>query len=203
MLYDKCIALSGQQCGSFKNLICRGIKISYLVRNFLLEQSTPSEYLEQCISDIAHYNGFNLLLGEIDALYFLSSRERRYHQLVAGIFGISNGDFDSPWPKVENAKQQIIKLRDESRLDEHAAILDILTDTQIPGDDELPDTGIGLEKERILAPAFIRTECYGTRTSTVVSVNKAGQVKFSERNFNSDGVVENDSVYEFNIAGGR
>jgi len=174
-----------------------------LVSSYLLEQSAAPEFLQQCISDIADYDGFNLLLGDINTLYFLSSRERKYHQLTAGLYGISNGDFDSPWPKVERAKQQMTRLQDDNRFNDHEALLDVLTDKHIPDDEELPDTGIELERERILAPAFIMTERYGTRVSTVVSVNKAGQVKFSERNFSADGAIENDSVYEFKIAGGR
>ena len=47
---------------------------------------------------------------------------------------------------------------------------DALADpTQAP-DEALPDTGVGLERERFLSSAFIHGDAYGTRASTVVLI---------------------------------
>jgi uncharacterized protein with NRDE domain len=49
-------------------------------------------------------------------------------------------------------------------------LFDALADPAQAPDDALPDTGIGLERERFLSSAFIRGDAYGTRASTVVLI---------------------------------
>ncbi|HEX2210230.1 MAG TPA: NRDE family protein, partial [Longimicrobium sp.] len=44
-----------------------------------------------------------------------------------------------------------------------------------------PDTGVGSERERLLSPPFIRTDVYGTRASTVLTIARDGEVRFVER----------------------
>ena len=66
-------------------------------------------------------------------------------------------------------------------------------------DDELPDTGVGLELERVLSAAFIRTQHYGTRSSTVLLVERTGNLTFVERSFNPRDKSQNETRYEFRI----
>ena len=65
----------------------------------------------------------------------------------------------------------------------HSEAFDLLTDETLAADDALPDTGIGIEKERVLSPIFIRTPVYGTRSSTVVISNSEGDLELDERVF--------------------
>jgi uncharacterized protein with NRDE domain len=60
-------------------------------------------------------------------------------------------------------------------------IWEILADRWLPADDTLPDTGVGLEWERILAPLFISSPDYGTRSSSIVLMEYSGQITFMER----------------------
>ncbi len=177
----------------------RGLLVSLYLQN----HDSPERYLEQTITKISDFGGFNLLLGDVSALYFLNSRDRRYRQLQAGIFGISNGCFDEPWPKVESGKQGLSMLMATDKVDDHEAILDLLADSRQPDDQSLPDTGIGLQWERILAPVFIRAEEYGTRASTVLSIDKENKVRFSERSYDSAGNKGNTRHFEFTIKGQR
>ena len=75
--------------------------------------------------------------------------------------------------------EQIIKEKDFS----HDDIFAFLKNDNKADDHKLPDTGVGLEYERMLSPLFIKTEIYGTRSSTVVMVDKKNQVFFEERSF--------------------
>jgi uncharacterized protein with NRDE domain len=59
----------------------------------------------------------------------------------------------------------------------------ILADATMAEDDELPDTGIGIDNERLLSPLFVNAGNYGTRSSTVVLIDKTGNVTFVERTF--------------------
>jgi uncharacterized protein with NRDE domain len=74
-----------------------------------------------------------------------------------------------------------------------ARLFALLDDRHVAPDDALPDTGIGLERERRLAPAFIHwpEASYGTRCSTVLlgCVDAAGawRVQMHERSHARDG----------------
>ena len=170
-----------------------------LVSEYLKHKKPSRSYLDSCLANLADFDAFNLLLGDVNGLYFLNSREKTYTQLQAGFYGISNGDFDSNWPKVERAKQQIHELLKADQLDSHEAILTTLTDKYLPDDESLPDTGVGIEWERALAPIFITTKDYGTLSSSVVSVNKNDKVRFTERSYDRLGDIQNTRQFEFMI----
>jgi len=52
----------------------------------------------------------------------------------------------------------------------------------------LPNTGVGLEIERMLSPPFILSPDYGTRSTTVVLRDKVGKTTFVEQNYERDGL---------------
>jgi uncharacterized protein with NRDE domain len=58
-----------------------------------------------------------------------------------------------------------------------------LADTCQPPDGLLPDTGVGLARERLLAPPFIDHPLYGTRASTVLAIAHDGAVTLSEHSY--------------------
>ena len=59
----------------------------------------------------------------------------------------------------------------------------MLYDDQRAADKQLPDTGVGAERERALSSMFIKTPGYGTRCSTVVLADRRNQVTFVEREY--------------------
>jgi uncharacterized protein with NRDE domain len=61
------------------------------------------------------------------------------------------------------------------------ACFTLLTDETIAADENLPDTGVGIKRERQLSPIFIRTPDYGTRSSTVILFDRDGEFDFEER----------------------
>ena len=61
------------------------------------------------------------------------------------------------------------------------ALLDLLHDREPAPESELPDTGIGAERERMLSPALIVSPLYGTRSSTALLFGADGSVGFTER----------------------
>ncbi len=92
------------------------------------------------------------------------------------IHGISNAILDTPWPKVEKSKIQLQRLIEHKKIHPWE-ILNILDDTSPAKDKELPDTGVGLELERVLSSIFIKSEKYGTRSSTSSYSRQAKQCK--------------------------
>ena len=76
----------------------------------------------------------------------------------------------------------------------------LLADTDFPADAELPQTGVGPERERMLSAARIVSETYGTRCSTVVLQGADGLVQFAERSFGPEGTELDTVRCEFRLA---
>ncbi|HYS44769.1 MAG TPA: NRDE family protein, partial [Geobacteraceae bacterium] len=57
----------------------------------------------------------------------------------------------------------------------------LLADRSRYPDPLLPDTGFGIERERHLSPIFIAGSDYGTRSSTVLLIDRDDRVTFVER----------------------
>jgi uncharacterized protein with NRDE domain len=66
------------------------------------------------------------------------------------------------------------------------ALLTMLGDARPFPDDRLPSTGVSIEWERALSPAFVRTPTYGTRASTILRLGP-GHVSMLEQRFGAGG----------------
>ena len=73
----------------------------------------------------------------------------------------------------------------------------MLADRAPAHDDELPDTGLAHERERLLSSPFIVSPDYGTRCSTVLALARNGEAYFAERSFDAAGFVTGDVEYRF------
>lgn len=158
-----------------------------LVANYLRDNRPASEYVNRVAHNAGAYNGFNLIAGDLDELHYVSNRAPRTQVIVPGIHGMSNHLLDVPWPKVERGKAGIaglLQLPPQAMID---GLFAMLSDHTTAADDTLPDTGVGLLRERVLSPAFIVSPAYGTRSSTVILVDNYGQVIFVERSFGERG----------------
>jgi len=63
----------------------------------------------------------------------------------------------------------------------------------------LPDTGVGIERERWLSSILITGETYGTRASTVLRVGSRGSARFEERTRGTAGEVTATSAFDFQL----
>ncbi len=158
-----------------------------LVSDYLTGASNPEKYLKKVSGHSQAYNGFNLLWGDEDNLWVYSNRGDA-QKLPPGIYGLSNHLLDSPWPKVQRGKRLLKKALAEKGDQLEAALFALLADRHVPPDNKLPETGVTVEWERILAPIFITSPVYGTRSSTVLLMAKNRRVRFVEQVFdkNSD-----------------
>lgn len=171
----------------------------YLTLDFLVNDVTPEEYYNGLKSDLKDYNGFNLILGDTNQLYYFSNKTTGLQKLEPGIHGISNALLDTPWPKVEKSKMQLKRLIEYQTIHPWE-VLNILDDTSPAKDEELPDTGVGVELERILSSIFIKSEKYGTRSSTIVTVDKHNKVKFVEKTYYANTGRFSNKEFNFIIA---
>ncbi len=154
-----------------------------LVSRFLSGGESPSEYIQNITQSSARYNGFNLILGNGNGLFCFSNEDHLLREIAPGIHGLSNHLLDTPWPKVERGKELLRGLLSHAENLSPDEIFTMLADTSRPDDSDLPDTGIGLEWERLLSSIFIQSEVYGTRTSSVIFIDRENSVSYVERTF--------------------
>lgn len=161
-----------------KDVLSRGL----LVSNFLEgKNDSPEDYLNHIAAQNKLYNGFNLLAGDRDDLYYFSNHEGIVRKIEPGLHGLSNHLLDTPWPKVEKGKKYLERLIDSECFENHEKIFAFLEDSEIPPDQLLPETGMGIDWERMLAPLFIKSDIYGTRSSSFLLIGYDGKGIFTEK----------------------
>lgn len=171
-----------------------------LVSDFLLGSGTAAAYARTIDRTKLEYSGFNLLVADAAAMHYLSNRADGPQEVPPGVHGLSNRLLNEPWPKVERGRRAVDGLlseNDETRIVD--ALFATLADRAGAPDSALPDTGVGIARERILAPAFIVNESYGTRSSTVLLVTNNGEVTLMERTFGVEGSAGGNVTHRFVI----
>lgn len=170
-----------------------------LVSGFLAGSTSVEEYLAFLKSEGPDFNGFNLIFGDMKRLCWFSNRGDKPRFLQPGIHGLSNHLLDTPWPKVARGKEAMELIVAKGKEIEPYALFAILADRAIPADDLLPDTGVGIELERILSPRFISAPAYGTRSSTIILIGRNGEVTFIEKTFNGQPEETKSVIFQFRI----
>lgn len=164
-----------------------------LVREFVQSSLTAEQYADEITERAQIYSGFNLLLYDGGKLVFCHNYDGfEQRVLEPGIHVVSNATLDTPWPKsqrLRRAMQAFVNQRVASR----NLLFSALADAEEAEDDELPNTGVGIEMERFLSPPFIRGDRYGTRCSTVVTITADGLAEFAEHRFGPNGAFTGES----------
>ncbi len=153
----------------------------HLVADFLADHIPAPRYLRQLRNSNRHYNGFNLIIGDDQGLYYYSNRGGPAASLQAGIYGLSNRLINTDWPKVRYGRDRLADIlpKEEYEIDRDQ-LMELLQSQNLAPDEQLPDTGVGLQWERILAPIFITSPTYGTRCSSLLTIDHQGGVHFTE-----------------------
>ncbi len=153
-----------------------------IVTQWLTGEMPPDKFWVR--SSLMGHNGFNFIAADFarGECHWMSNRSRFARRLEKGIHGVSNGLLDDPWPKVTLLKQHLGDALTEHEEDGSVdalcqRLLGALSHRTVAPDETLPVTGVGLELERQLSPAFVRTADgrYGTRSSTVIISERVGR----------------------------
>ncbi|MGH8125283.1 MAG: NRDE family protein [Rhodanobacteraceae bacterium] len=174
-----------------------GASRGLLVTDFLRSEDPAARYAQALQADAARYRPFNLLLFDRDSAAFVSNHPVvRGMEVSAGVHGLSNGDLDAPWPKVHRATAALRSWLDGGE-DSFAPLFETLADATPAADAGLPDTGIGIDRERQLSPLFVRGVLYGTRASTLIALERGGGGYIIEHRFGPDGVAQGQTALHF------
>jgi uncharacterized protein with NRDE domain len=171
----------------------------HLVTEYLTGNEAPLTCIRRWAGRWHQYNGFNLILADREALFWCSNRAEEERKLGPGIYGLSNHLLDTPWPKIQRGKAGLKDLIDGDTELDPECIFTLLSDRQEAEEASLPDTGVGLQLERVLSPIFITSPGYGTRSSTILLVDHDNRVTFLERTFPPDSPHPDTVKYRFKI----
>lgn len=164
-----------------------------LIPQFLVDERSPAEYLEQLAREGADYAGFNLFVLEWPdtqqplRLGYYSNRHPsgRPHRLEPGVHILSNAWLNTPWPKSLFLKETLQAQHFDGSPQAVEGLFQGLRNQEVAADSDLPQTGLSLEHERLLSSPFIVSPDYGTRCTTVISIHQHGHGMLRERSFNS------------------
>lgn len=166
-----------------------------LADEFLRGNALAQDFIAGLQGREKEYNGFNLLLGDRNGLWYFSNRgDVTAREIKVGVVGLSNASLDTPWPKLKRTRDAIAEhLRENILKPEPARLFGVMADTRSATLEELPDTGVGSEREKLLGSPFIKNERYGTRCTTLIMLRSDGMYTFHEKRFDSQGQQTGES----------
>lgn len=155
----------------------RGLLVADYLRD---ETMTPADLQAHLIRHGEEYDGFNLIYGTCRELHYFTNRGGSSGPVTPGVHALSNHLLDTSWPKVIAARARLSKVVRQAEPGSEE-LFELLADPAPFNSRLLPDTGIGPERERLLSPLFIEGEEYGTRSTTVITVDSDGALTFIEQ----------------------
>jgi uncharacterized protein with NRDE domain len=159
---------------------------------FLTGDASPSGFLQEVAGRAEEYAGFNLLLGDPQGLWYFSNSSAAGgaspQRLEPGIYGLSNAQLDTPWPKVTLGKQKLHALLASGNM-MHDELAAVVGDQRLADPEALREHGMGDGMDHLLSAQFIITGAYGTRASTTLWTTGDGQASWRELSFDAGGCV--------------
>lgn len=192
-----------EQVGAHTEIRSRG----EIVTSFVGGGTEPDVFSQSIAGD--QFAGFNLLAALDDKLCYVSNRGNTTTCLSPGIYGLSNASLDTPWTKLLRARDALEKNIAADRVDEQV-LMQVMADRQTHttaetalaplASDRQTDVSAEIELDKALTAPFIVTPLYGTRCTTVLLLDYAGNITMSERRFDSLGTATGTSRFNFSIA---
>jgi uncharacterized protein with NRDE domain len=148
-------------------------------------------------ANLSDFNPFNLILADRDEARFLSNRPDAIRSVLApGLYGLSNGALDEPWPKTMRLKEILLHwiVTDASHPE---TLLDGLRDESLPDIGLRPAMPSDAPQEPTLSPIFIRDPVYGTRCSSVIAIDDRGFGLIIERRYAANGETTGETALPF------
>jgi uncharacterized protein with NRDE domain len=164
----------------------------------VLNAADPDAAFSAIEAAAQRYNGFNLLAGDAQGAQWMSNRGAGGRRLQSGLHGLSNALIDTPWPKVVGTRARLATWAAAGDPDVEP-VFAALADRTRAADALLPATGVPLETERMLSSPFIVSANYGTRCSTVLTIDHMGVARFLERTFDARGEMTGAASTEFRL----
>ncbi|GAB4396079.1 MAG: NRDE family protein [Microscillaceae bacterium] len=165
---------------------------------YLVRASPPAQYLEALMSKAQAYNGFNLLVSDLESLCYYSNYAEGYQVLPPGLYGLSNHLLDTDWFKVRRLKAKLQQVLQDKN-PEDTALLALMHDPSPPAQEaDIQQTGLSLAQERMLAPMFIQSPHYGTHSTTVVKIDYDHNIQLTEKVYSN--AYRGEQIHSFSLS---
>jgi uncharacterized protein with NRDE domain len=171
-----------------------------LIPSYLSHEAGTHDFLCALEAEAQNFSGFNLLLADERDLWYATNRAEPFvRRLQPGIHGLSNQFLDTPWPKLLRVRRRFATWLAEYPDLPREELFDMLADrTQVTADEDLPRTGLPIERERLISSPFVLDPSYGTRCSTIVMMETSGATLIAERRFDSTGMMTGETELALN-----
>lgn len=155
----------------------------HIVSSYLQSEQSAQIFMEQLHTNREDYAGCNVLAGSAKEMYYYSNIEQSIQQLTHGTHGLSNAFLNTPWPKVDKTKALLAEYLEQTETIDPDVLFDMMQRAERFPTEQLPDTGVGEDLESLLSSIFIASKDYGTRCTTVLTIDSEDQVEFEERTY--------------------
>ena len=152
-----------------------------IVADYLRGVETPETFIGELQCAGAEYLPFNIIIGDLHGgIVHYTNVDQRVTLLVPGVHGLSNATLNTPWPKVQRGCAVVAEWLAHGPEGVEALFALMAERAHFP-DPDLPQSGVPLARERTLSSLFVEEGDYGTRTTTVMRVDRTGGVELIER----------------------
>jgi uncharacterized protein with NRDE domain len=165
----------------------------HLVRDFVAGDRPSGRFLDAVAVTESRYAGFCLIIGTpVQLRGFVTSRAGVPHRwtLRAGVSTYSNAPLDEPWPKAQHLGKAVAALLGSDDVSDSQLFALLTQRDPVPAD---PDAGA------IRRTPFLVGDRYGTRASTVLTIDEERRCRFTERRFDPQGAQTGESRVEFTL----
>jgi uncharacterized protein with NRDE domain len=170
-----------------------------LIPHYLAQGAGPAHFFAALAPHADSYSGFNLLLADGESLWYGCNRAQPFARaLPAGVYGLSNGFLDTPWPKLERVRAAFSAWLRGPDADTEGLLRLLADRTRVADDALLPQTGVARDWERVLSSPFVFHPDYGTRSSTVLLLSADGHALIRERRFDPQGRASGETEFALN-----
>ena len=170
-----------------------------LIPRYLAQAGDPARFFAALAPQADAYSGFNLLLANGESLWYGCNRAQPFARaLPPGVYGLSNGFLDTPWPKLERVRAAFREWLSGAAGDSEGLFALLSDRTRVADDALLPSTGVPRDWERVLSSPFVLDRDYGTRSSTVLLLGAEGYARIKERRFDPQGRMSGETEFALN-----
>lgn len=193
------------------NPVSRGVlPLEYVTSALRSRTAFLSDLRSKFGSDVLdEIGGFSLMFGVIGGSFDVVSNKTcddfKVFNTQGEVHGLSNSKFDEPWPKVTRGEHELKELLLKNISDEETLIEELFKLLSIESLGNLTDdfeaNYHNIESTIFVPPLLVRGftrgnslagKYYGTRTQTVILMDKQGKIAYIERNLHSSDELDED-----------
>ena len=163
-----------------------------LVSNYITSKGASSkDYLENIQE--RKYAGFNLLLGDKEGIHYISNRSEEIEKLESGVHTLGNLLLNSETKKSIKIKNQFKELLQTNPNED--VLLEFMRGDS--GDlSNLDMAGFKETEHEEIPYRFIKSNVYGTRCTTLLTIDLNGKYRITEQNYSKKGNKTEKISYE-------